>query len=46
VGSKLRRPSAEPSILRRCHLYQNWLSGKKKPPPLHEIETPPAIAAE
>jgi HAE1 family hydrophobic/amphiphilic exporter-1 len=26
---------------------QNWLSGKKKqPPPLHEVETPPAIAAE
>ncbi len=25
---------------------QNWLSGKKKQPPLHEVETPPAIAAE
>jgi hypothetical protein len=29
-----------------CHLYQNWLSGKKKQAPLHEVETPPAIAAE
>jgi HAE1 family hydrophobic/amphiphilic exporter-1 len=25
---------------------QNWLSGKRKQPPLHEVETPPAIAAE
>jgi HAE1 family hydrophobic/amphiphilic exporter-1 len=25
---------------------QNWLSGKKKQAPLHEVETPPAIAAE
>jgi Cu/Ag efflux pump CusA len=25
---------------------QDWLSGKKKQPSLHEVETPPAIAAE